>query len=483
MSETVSERATQRLGFPKGFSWGVSTSSYQIEGAASEGGRGPSIWDTFCKTPGRVFHGDTGDIACDHYHRLEEDLDLLAKLGVDTYRFSIAWPRIQPNGVGPANEAGLEFYRKLMDGLEARGIAPVPTLYHWDLPQALQDRGGWVNRDVVEWFSDYARILAEAFRHRVRMWTTINEPWVVAYLGYALPIFAPGAADGGQGAATHHHLLLAHAAAMEVIRNLDGEAKVGIALNMMHIYPASDDPEDMKAAELADAQLNASFLEPLFNGRYPQMMSSVHPSWAAGKGLVREGDLERIRAPVDFLSINTYQPRYVCAPSRVAAARSRGFTGGEPVPYTFGLPFVDIEPAGIQKTDFGWMIEPKGLRDLLLRLSSQVPGVPLYISENGAAFSDYSDPNGRVVDSERVAYLEGHLRAAHEALSRGVDLRGYWVWSLLDNFEWASGYSKRFGLVYVDFPTGTRIPKDSFLWFRDVIRSGGLPGSISASHE
>ncbi|MCP5144537.1 MAG: family 1 glycosylhydrolase [Gammaproteobacteria bacterium] len=460
--------------FPEGFSWGVSTSSYQIEGAVNVGGRGSSIWDTFSHTPGKVFHGDTGDIACDHFHRLDEDLDLLARLGVDVYRFSIAWPRVQPQGTGVANEEGLAFYDRVVDGLIQRGIKPVPTLYHWDLPQPLQDIGGWANRAIVDAFADYAAKLARHFAGRVPMWTTINEPWVIAYLGYALGLHAPGISDPAQAAAAHHHLLLAHAAGMAAIRSADPAAQVGIALNMSHIYPWSDHAEDVHAAALADMQLNASFLNPLVHGAYPADMGQLHERWQDGV-LVQDGDLARIAAPLDFLSINTYHPRYVCDPANSREARAQGWTGGFAAPFSLGLPFTDVEPPGCAKTDMGWMIEPAGLTDLLLRLAADAPGLALYISENGASCADYPDPAGKVSDPERVAYLDGHLRAALMASGKGVKLRGYWAWSFMDNFEWGFGYSKRFGLVYIDYPSGKRTPKQSFDWYHDVIANNALP--------
>lgn len=462
-------------GFPPGFSWGVSTSAYQIEGAANAEGRGPSIWDTFCRKPGAVMHGDLGDVACDHYHRLEEDLDLLVRLGVGVYRFSIAWPRVLPQGTGEPNAAGLAFYDRLFDGLARRGIAAVPTLYHWDLPQALQDRGGWASRDIVEAFAGYARLVASRYAGRARLWTTINEPWVVSYLGYALGMHAPGIADPAQAAAAHHHLLLAHAVAQAAIHEHDAQAQVGIALNMSHVYPYSDDSADVAAAALADLQLNASFLDPLVRGHYPAQMGRVHPLWARGAGLVRDGDEALIAAQrPDFLSINTYHPRYVCDPERSALARAAGYSGGFTAPFSLGLPFTDVEPPGLPRTDMGWIIEPRGLTDLLRRLGREAPGLPLYISENGMSSADYADPAGAVKDPERVAYLDGHLRAALQALREGVDLRGYWAWSFLDNFEWSFGYGKRFGLVYVDYPSGRRVPKSSFEWYRGVIAANGL---------
>jgi beta-glucosidase len=466
---TIAE-PTDRV-FPNDFSFGVSTSSYQIEGAATVDGRGPSIWDTFCRIPGRVVHGDTGDIACDHYHRLDEDLDLLAELGVDVYRFSIAWPRIQPTGEGAANAAGVAFYQRLVQGLHARNITPVPTLYHWDLPQALQDKGGWANREIVAWFATYAGMVTEALGDSVETWTSLNEPWVAAYLGYRIGMHAPGISDEGQAAAAHHHMLLAHAAAAREIKRLSPRANVGIALNLSHIYATSTHPDDVAAAALADSQLNRSFIDPLFHGRYPTDLGSLSHRWQVGAGIVQAGDMDLIRACCDFLSINTYCPRYVCAPTRAEVARSTGFVGGFSAPFAFGLPFVDLEPFAAERTALGWIVEPKALDDLLRRLGRDLPGVPLYISENGAAYADYVDPNGNVVDSERVDYFRSHLVAALSAIRSGVNLRGYWAWSFMDNFEWTFGYSKRFGIVYIDYPTGERIRKESFRWFQDLVRN------------
>ena len=461
--------------FPDGFSWGVSTAAYQIEGAVAEGGRGPSIWDNFCKVPGNVLHGDSGDIACDHYGRLTEDLDLLAALGVDVYRFSIAWPRIQPEGRGGANQAGLDFYARLIDGLIARGIRPVPTLYHWDLPQALIDRGeDWRSRAIVERFGDYAQILFDAFGGLVPIWTTLNEPWASAYLGYHLGVHAPGISDEGETAAAHHHLLLAHGEAVRRYRATGLGGQIGIALNLMHHYPASDDPADIEAAGLADAQLNRSFLDPLLGNGYPDCLGTLGANWAAGGGLVRSGDLEAISAPIDFLSVNSYHPRWICAPGTLTNAHIAGYEGREGGPLSFGLPYVDVVPNTVPRTGMSWPVHADGFRDLLVRLSRDCGALPLYISENGFAGSDYRDQQGRAVDPERIAYLDAHLRAVYAAIEAGVDIRGYWQWSFMDNFEWGFGYSIRFGLVHIDYPTRERTPKSSFAWYRDVIASNGV---------
>lgn len=462
------------VAFPDGFSWGVSTASYQIEGAARDGGRGPSIWDTFSHTPGRIRNGDTGDIACDHYNRLDEDLDLLARLGVDVYRFSIAWPRVQPDGHGPANAEGLDFYSRLVDGLLARGIKPVPTLYHWDLPQALVDRGeDWTSRAVVERFADYARIVFDALGDRVDLWTTFNEPWASAYLGYALGVHAPGMSDLSAAAAAHHHLLLAHGAAVAQLRASHPDARIGIALNLMQHYPASDDPADIAATAIADSQLNASFIDPLIGRGYPANLGAWSIAWA-DPALVQAGDLDIIARPIDFVSVNTYHPRWICAADRRDAVRGAGFDGGYGQALSFGLPFLDVSPATAERTQMGWPIHADGLRDLLIRVGGDFAGIPVYISENGFAGADYADQQGAVNDPDRIAYLDGHLRAAHEAIDAGVDLRGYWEWSFVDNFEWSFGYGMRFGLVYVDYPTRNRTPKSSFDWYAGVVRRNGL---------
>jgi len=476
MFETRPDAASRpAVAFPQGFSWGLSTAAYQIEGAVAEGGRGPSIWDSFSHTPGRIRNGDTGDVACDHYHRLEEDLDLLARSGVGAYRFSIAWPRVQPEGWGSTNEQGLAFYDKLVDGLLARGITPVPTLYHWDLPQALADRGeDWSSRVVVDRFADYAHIVARALGDRVGLWTTLNEPWVCAYLGYGLGVHAPGLSDPGKAAAAHHHLLLSHAAAMESIRACHSRAKVGIALNLMHHYSASDHAADRAATAMADSQLNASFIDPLRGKGYPANLGAWTGFWQKND-LVREGDLARIAQPMDFVSVNTYHPRWICAAERVADVRAEGFDGGYSDALAFGLPYRDVSPASAERTQMGWPIHAAGLRDLLQRVGGDFAGTPLYISENGFAGADYPDQLGRVNDPDRIAYLDAHLRAAKQAIDAGVDLRGFWQWSFLDNFEWSFGYGMRFGLVYVDYPTRRRTPKASFDWYAGVARSNALP--------
>jgi beta-glucosidase len=464
---------TEKLVFPRGFLWGAATASYQIEGAAAEDGRTPSIWDTFSHQPGRIVNGDTGDKACDHYHRLDDDLDLIRDLGLQSYRFSVAWPRIQPDSSGNVNQRGLDFYDRLVDGLLARNVKPALTVYHWDLPQWIEDRGGWRSRETVDRFVDYAAIVARHLGDRVPMWMTHNEPWCSAWLGYGNGIFAPGIADQSAAAAAHHHLLLSHGRAVPVLRSiLPRSAQVGIALNMIHIYPASSDPRDVAAARFADAHLNRSTCSPLFEGRYPEDAGAASAIWA-DPDVVRAGDLAEISAKIDFLGINNYHPRRVADPDSLAALRSEGLFGADNPLLAFGLRMADVEPFDVSRNVMGWPIEPAGLRDLLLRIARDW-SVPIYVTENGSPFADYVSPEGKVNDPRRIAYLEGHLRAVAEAIAGGADVRGYFYWSLFDNFEWSSGYFPRFGLVYVDYPTSQRIPKASSRWYRDVIRANAV---------
>lgn len=465
--------STDVVRFPRGFLWGAATAAYQIEGAAAEDGRTPSIWDTFSHQPGHVANGDTGDRATDHYHRVDEDLDLIRDLGLHAYRFSVAWPRVQPDKSCKVNQRGLDHYSRLVDGLLEQNVRPVLTLYHWDLPQWIEDAGGWRSRETVDRFVEYASIVAGRLGDRVPIWMTHNEPWCCAWLGYGNGIFAPGISDYTSAAIAHHHLLLSHGRAVSVLRSiLPAGAQVGIALNMMHIYPASQDPQDVAAARLADGHLNRSFAAPLFEGRYPDDAGPGSTVWAQ-PDVVRPGDLAEISAKIDFLGINTYNPRHVADPTSLPRLRCDGLIGSDNPLLAFGLGFADVERFDASRTSAGWPIEPEGLRDLLLRVARDWH-VPIYVTENGAAFDDYPSPEGEVNDPGRISYLDGHLRAVAEAIAAGADVRGYFCWSLLDNFEWASGYSKRFGLVYVDYPTSGRIPKASFRWYRDVIRANAV---------
>ncbi len=450
--------------FPEGFLWGTATASYQIEGAVNEDGRGTSIWDTFSHTPGKVYRGDTGDIACDHYHRLEEDLDLMADLGLKSYRFSVAWPRIQPEGSGPANQKGLDYYRRLVDGLREHSIEPMLTLYHWDLPQALEDRGGWTNRETSERFAEYAGILYGALSEFVRFWITLNEPWVSAWNGYGMGVHAPGREGTDNALAATHHLLLGHGLALEKMRSMGhGDNQLGITLNLAPVRPSTED--DVEAARRVDGNANRLYLDPIFRGSYPEDMLEHYAS-ESDFSFVRDGDLEKISQPLDFLGVNYYMRHTVVDGQRESKP-------------TTGMRFASvgaatIQPPGVETTAMGWPVESDGLTELLVRLHEEYTQGPIYITENGRAVYDYVNPKGEVNDEERVAYLDDHFRAAHAAIQQGVNLRGYMVWSFLDNFEWALGYSKRFGIVFVDYGTQRRIPKMSAGWYKGVIERNGL---------
>jgi beta-glucosidase len=450
--------------FPDGFLWGTATASYQIEGAVGEGGRGASIWDTFSHTPGKVYRGDTGDIACDHYHRLERDLDLMSDLGLEAYRFSVAWPRVQPTGSGTPNREGLEFYRRLVDGLRQRDIVPMLTLYHWDLPQALEDRGGWTSRETSERFAEYAGIVYEALSEEVGHWITLNEPWVAAWMGYGLGVHAPGRSDSAAALAATHHLLLGHGLAMERMRSAGDDNQLGVTLNLHPGHPSRDTEADRKAARRVDGQANRLYLDPLFRGEYPEDIFSYYRERGADLSFVRDGDLQKISTPIDFLGINYYFRHSV---------REAPVEEGSSVPFA-DLGARPVIPHAGEKTAMGWPVEPEGLKEMLVRIKDEYADVPIYVTENGRAVHDYIDPEGGVVDEERVSYLDSHFRAAHEAMERGVDLRGYMVWSFLDNFEWAEGYSKRFGLVFVEYGTQQRVPKSSARWYSGVIKRNGL---------
>ncbi|GIJ21681.1 GH1 family beta-glucosidase [Micromonospora lutea] len=453
------------LRFPDNFLWGAATAAYQIEGASRDDGRGESIWDTFSRTPGKVHAGHTGDVACDHYHRYAEDVALMAELGLQAYRFSVSWPRIQPDGSGPINPRGLDFYDRLTDALLGRGIDPIITLYHWDLPQTLQDRGGWTSRDTAEHFATYAAAVYARLGDRIGTWTTLNEPWCSAYLGYGNGVHAPGVQDPGAAFAAVHHLLLAHGLAAQALR-AGGAGRVGVTLNPADVRAADpNSAADAAAVRLVDGLHNRIFFDPLLAGGYPDDVRE-HVARMVEPVFVQDGDEKIIAAPIDLLGINYYAPTYV-------AGRPDGAGGGGAYPGTEGVQF--LAPVG-PLTDMGWMIEPAGLTRLLERIATDYPGVPLLITENGAAFPDKSttDLTSPVQDTDRIAYLDGHLRAAHEAIARGVDLRGYLVWSLLDNFEWAEGYRKRFGIVHVDYLTQRRTPKSSARWYQEVISRNGL---------
>jgi beta-glucosidase len=461
----------QPLIFPPDFLWGAATAAYQIEGAANEDGRGPSIWDTFSRTPGRVLNGDTGDVAADHYHTYEQDVALMAELGLRAYRFSIAWPRIQADGRGPANPRGLDFYRRLVDRLLDHGIQPWITLYHWDLPQALEDEGGWPSRDVAGRFADYAGLVYEALQDRVTYWTTLNEPWCAAFVGYGSGRHAPGVRDGVRAFRAAHHLLLGHGQAVQAMRAISPRNQIGITLNLYPVAAASNDPADQDAARRIDGLQNRLFLDPVLRDAYPEDVLR-HIERVAGLSHLHAEDDALIATPVDMLGVNYYQRHVVAA--GVAGHADDPEAGAHP-----GAEDVLFVPKDGPRTANGWSVDASGLLDLLVWLHRSYPPVPLAVTENGAAFNDYADPEGRVRDGDRVRFLDGHFRAAHQAIAQGVDLRGYFVWSLLDNFEWAEGYSKRFGIVYVDYPTQRRLLKDSAHWYRQVIRRGGLEAAAS----
>ncbi len=436
---------------PADFLWGAATASFQIEGATREDGRGESIWDRFCATPGKVKNGDTGELACDHYHRSAPDVALMKGLGLRAYRFSIAWPRILPEGIGRVEEKGLDFYDRLVDELLAAGIRPFATLYHWDLPQTLQERwGGWAGRDTADAFAAYADIVSQRLGDRVKDWITLNEPWCAAWLGYGWGVHAPGLHDPQVALTATHHLLLGHGYAVPLLRRNSPGARVGITLNLAPAHAATDSPEDQAATHLSDGLSNRLYLDPLFTGAYPgdviDGLGLVGPS-------IQRGDMETIGAPLDFLGVNYYM-RFV-----VQADPSGRNPRGE-----------SVHVEGAERTAMDWEIYPEGLYELLARVHRDYAPAVLYVTENGAAFDDTVTQDRHVHDERRRAYLEAHFAQAARAIAEGVPLQGYFVWSLMDNFEWAEGYEKRFGLIYVDYNTQERIVKDSGRWYADMLR-------------
>jgi beta-glucosidase len=433
--------------FPRDFLWGAATASYQIEGAAQEDGRGESIWDRFSATPGKVRNGESGEIACDFYHRYPADIALMRELGLDAFRFSVAWPRVVPDGVGSVNQMGLDFYDRLVDELLANDIQPMVTLYHWDLPQSLEDTGGWTNRDTTDAFARYTEIVARCLGDRVRFWITHNEPQVASSLGYGNGIHAPGRTGEANALASAHHLLLSHGMAVEVLRREVHNAQVGITLNVSSIEPATSSDADAHAARLVDGRTNRWFLDPVFRGTYPDdIFSSVEQMMPQ----VRGGDLQAIAAPIDFLGVNNYFRVLITVDEK------SGHQG-------------QYHPPNATLTDMGWEVYPQGLYDLLMRLQRDYSPPAIYITENGAAFPDIYDHDGCIRDPERQAYFEGYLGSVARAIGDGVPIKGYFYWSLLDNFEWAHGYSKRFGLIYVHYPTLERVPKGSYWWYQNLI--------------
>ncbi len=450
--------------FPEGFLWGAATAAYQIEGAWNEDGKGESVWDRFAHRPHTILNGDTGDVACDHYHRMPEDVALMKELGLQSYRFSIAWTRIFPEGRGSVNQKGLDFYDRLVDKLLEAGIAPNVTLNHWDLPQALQNEGGWVNRDCTAWFVDYARVMFDRLGDRVPLWSTHNEPWVIAFLGHAFGFLAPGIADYSRAYQTSHHLLLSHGLAVQAFRAGGYKGEIGIVLSLSHYQPASetesDSLRDSCASRAACQRLyennSALFLQPLFKGSYPEMLLNWIDSHAPK---IQDGDLQIISEPIDFLGVNYYFT------DAIAFAQSGGL---------LKLSAEPVSASGWGRTEMGWGINPPGFKAVLLDIKENYGNPKIYITENGCALKDTPDANGFVTDWERVNFLRSHFIAVHDALQAGVNLHGYYVWSLMDNFEWAQGFTPRFGLVRVDYQTLRRIPKQSALWYREVISRNGV---------
>ena len=445
--------------FPKDFLWGTATAAYQIEGAVNEGGRGETIWDRFSHTPGKVYQNQNGDLACDHYHRYREDIQLMKDIGLRSYRFSVAWSRIFPSGRGRINTPGLDFYQNLVDELLAAGIVPMITLYHWDLPQSLQDRGGWANRDTVKYFVDYAATMFDKLADRVRLWITHNEPWVVAFIGHDDGVHAPGIRDRKTALQVSHNLLLSHAQAAMLFEEYRREGnQIGITLNLAPAYPDTDSPEDELAARYYDGYQNRWFLEPLFTGGYPEDMFEVYQK-QYNAPTVEPEDLNAFRTSrIDFLGVNYYMRKIVRRPEKQEDL------------------FAEVRPdyQGVRFTEMDWEIYPDGLYKLLTRIQEDYDPPELYVTESGIACPDRIDADGRIQDEERIEYLRSHFSAAHRALQEGVKLKGYYVWSLIDNFEWAHGYSKRFGVVYIDYKSQARILKSSANWYREVIANSGF---------
>ncbi len=444
---------TDTLRFPQDFVFGVATAAYQIEGAAFEDGRIPSHWDTFSHTPGKTYRGDTGDVACDHYHRYPDDVKLIADLGVSSYRFSFAWPRIMTED-RRVNPKGVDFYHRLLDEMEQHQIAPVATLYHWDLPQWLADRGGWSNRDSAGYFADYAEAVFRAFGDRIGQWITHNEPWCAAFLSYGIGEHAPGHRDWREAVLAAHHILLSHGAVVKGYRGMGLKGQIGITLNLNVADPRSDSEADAEAAFRADGFQNRFYLDPLFKGRYPDDMLEIFRPYVQDYSFLKPGDLETIAEPMDFLGVNYY---------------SRDVVYDHPAD-TF-LRVGHVPPPADRVTAMGWEIHPNSLYRLLSRLNREYTTLPIYITENGAAFDDQVGADGRVHDPARIQFVQQHLEAAHRFVQEGGTLKGYYLWSLMDNFEWSFGYSKRFGIIYVDYGTQQRIMKDSALWYRDLARA------------
>ncbi|MFV0632493.1 GH1 family beta-glucosidase [Demequina sp.] len=467
--------------FPDGFLLGAATASYQIEGGVNEGGRGRSIWDTFCATPDKVVGGDNGDVACDHFHRWQEDVDMMEEMGLDAYRFSIAWPRVQPGGTGEFNAEGIDFYRGLIDRLKAKGITPLITLYHWDLPQELEDEGGWLSRDTVDAFVTYAVRMVEEFGADVLTWTTFNEPWVSSFVGYGAGAHAPGRADAVEALIAAHHLNLAHGRAYQAMKAVNPDIQIGLVNNCHTPRPWDpSNPKDREASAHIDALANTMFHEPFIEGTYPAILkpNTAHlTDWS----FVHEGDLDEMKGRVDWFGVNYYASHLVRfnahkgTPESEVATLADGHKAGAGTAWPGDEQIEFMMPPG-KLTAMGWNIDPSALHAHLLKIHRET-GKPIYVTENGSAWDDVVDADGRVRDADRVAYLEAHLKAVINAAEEGADVRGYLAWSLMDNFEWAQGYAKRFGIVRVDYDTLERRWKDSAYFYREVLRTRAVPSA------
>ncbi len=454
------QSAPETASFPPDFLWGAATSAYQVEGAAHEDGRGLSTWDRFSATPGATYQGQTGEISVDHYHRMEEDVALMGELNLSAYRFSISWPRILPQGTGSINERGLDFYDRLVDALLARGIRPLATLYHWDLPIALQDLGGWVNRDTAYAFADYAEVVANRLGDRVNWWLTHNEPWCSSYLSYALGAHAPGLHDQQLAIEVGHHVLLSHGLAVPRMRaHLSDQAQVGIAIDFYPAYAADDRPETLLAVQRADTFRNRWFLDPVFRGSYPE---NLFTDLGVAPPTIHEGDLDIISTPIDFLGVNYYSRMVVQEPSDSTPK-------AKPSVHADSYEAIDRIP-GSAYTEMGWETFPDGLANILMRIHHEYAPRAMAVTESGAAFDDHLDSDGGVHDQQRIDYLNAHIQTVAQVIRQGAPIKGYFVWSLMDNFEWAEGYRKRFGLIYVDYATQRRVIKDSGRWYASFIR-------------
>ena len=450
------------LEFPKGFRWGAATASYQIEGAWQEGGKGESIWDRFSHTAGKVKSGHTGDVACDSYHRFPEDIALMREMGLNSYRFSLSWPRIQASGRGAANRAGIDYYARLIDALLEAGIRPFPTLYHWDLPQALEDEGGWPNRDLAGRFAEYAEIVVRALGDRCQSWMIFNEPNIFTTMGYLIGIHAPGRREPENFLRATHTVNLAHGDAFRAMRAAQRDLSIGTAFNMTACEPRTDSQDDIAASERWHRFMNEWFLQPALRGSYPEAHPNGLPEGAMG---VKDGDFERMKAPLDFVGINLYTRTIVAA------------TPADGGPLSLGaLPVGGMGGDAGPKTDFGWEVWPNALHDILVRITRDYDRPVIEITENGCSYADAPDANGVVRDTRRTAFYSGYLEGVHRAIDAGADVRGYHAWSLLDNFEWAEGYEQRFGIVWVDFATGKRTLKESGRWYGSVAQHNALPG-------